>query len=306
MTDLVVCFTPLQAVLIESLKKNNILGDFDVLYCAPRPTEQYLHYFNRLKDISKECVFYDVNKRFPSYIFSLKSVFKGRMYRNVFFANVDNIYIHFVLSFVSFEKIFTFDDGTANIIMSSSFYEDKLPLSKKLLYRLFGRKFNLNKIKSIIDKHYTIYKGYSNLIKNTEYISLDLPFADKINSSTKKISNVNVFLGSVFNDLTDEPYALVSRIEAFISGLDGDVYYIQHPREFGLFFNNLKRLEGFEIAEEKIIKLLVNAEKINLYGFNSSAQINLKDMQGVNNFFLTCELVNVDFRVDYDCSVIEI
>ncbi|MGU5758133.1 glycosyltransferase family 52 [Aeromonas caviae] len=306
MIDLVICFTPLQAVLIESLRKNNILDDFDVLYCVPRPTEQYLHYFSRLRDISKECIFFDVNKRFPSYVFSLKRIFKGRVYRNVFFANVDNIYIHFILSLVSFDKVFTFDDGTANIITSSSFYEDRLPLSKKILYRLFGRNFDLSKTKSIIDKHYTIYKEFSNLIENTEHLSLNLPFEDKYNNYTESMSNINVFLGSVFNDLTDEPHALVSRIEAFISGLDGDVYYIPHPREFGLFFKNLKRLDGFEIAEEKIIKLLITAERINLYGFNSSAQINLKDVQGINNFFLTCELVNVDFRVDYDCSVIEI
>ncbi|MDR8330442.1 polysaccharide biosynthesis protein, partial [Acinetobacter baumannii] len=70
---------------------------------------------------------------------------------------------------------------------------------KDILFKLMGVEFNLNKIKKISRKHYTIYKGIQNIVEQTEYISIIEKKEDNRNISVDQ--EIKIFLGQPLKDI---------------------------------------------------------------------------------------------------------
>ncbi|MFX5344515.1 glycosyltransferase family 52, partial [Acinetobacter baumannii] len=78
---------------------------------------------------------------------------------------IDNKYTHKILSTVNFKNLYTYDDGAANVVKNSIYFKQTfMSKLKDILFKLMGVEFNLNKIKKISRKHYTIYKGIQNIV----------------------------------------------------------------------------------------------------------------------------------------------
>ncbi|QGU42289.1 glycosyltransferase family 52 [Escherichia coli] len=279
--DLVICNTPLQVLQIENLLKLGILkkNNFELIFFVYNETEKLTYYYNRLKKMSSNSIYYKY-KKFPFYVYDLKKIFKGKIYNSIYTASIDNKLNHYILSFSIFKGLYTIDDGTANIWRNSSYYVENKNMIKSLLHYSLGCKFDLVKTKEKIKKHYTIYKDQPNIIENTIY--------NEMFTSTKKSNftskSINIFLGTVYEEVTLKKEDLIHTLDSFLS--QRNFYYIPHPRDNEHYFKNVLYIESEKISEEIISNMLDEYCNINLYGFGSSVQFNLLHIDGINNFQL--------------------
>ncbi|WP_279145530.1 glycosyltransferase family 52 [Photobacterium carnosum] len=299
--DLAICSTPLHLIQIINLIKCEKIDKCDVFfYCEY--SEQMKYYVDEIKkNIKGECVFYNVDRRFPFYSFYLKKKFKKRKYNTVYLANIDSIYCHFILSYIRFEKLNTIDDGTLNLVYDGIFYNDKRCWYEKLIYGFFGCKYTLKKTKNTINKHYSLYK-LPNISSNVESVKL---FSDIVLSTkTKKAKEINILLGTVFENLSKNSDFLIKQIEKFIE--NKKFLYIKHPREKTNVIKGVSYIEGLDIAEDKIIRLLDEYSTINIYGFNSTTQLNLSNVENINNFVFLSEYISIQYDFEYDYKIISL
>ncbi len=285
--DLVICNTPFQILQVQNLVEKGIIVNFELFYFCSRKTEQIDYYFKLLKDSANKATLYVSDKKFPYHILNMRKIFKGKRYQNIYSASVDSVYTHSILSFTEFSDFYSFDDGSANLIDTSCYYIDQRNNFKKILFKLFGCHYDLKKTKSSIKNHFTIYKNLKNITSNTIEVDFDFYSNNSIGSNINKKPVANVLLGTVFDEMTlnrEDKQELIKKISLFIK--DKNFYYIPHPRDFIHYFDGVKYIDGLEIAESKILYLLSEYECVNLYGFNSSVQINLRFEQGVKVYYI--------------------
>ncbi|MGE6107299.1 glycosyltransferase family 52 [Aeromonas sobria] len=292
--DLVICNTPFQVLQIQNMIDKGIINEFELFYFSSKKTDQMNFYFDLLKKRACKSTFYISNKKFPYHILDMRRVFKGRRYRNIYSASVDSVYTHSILSFSHFLNFFSFDDGSANLIENSAYYVDQRSCLKKNLFKLLGCCYDLEKTKMAINCHYTIYKNRENIVSNRVEVEFEFFSRNNIVTITNKKPVANVLLGPVFHELSlsnSDKKSLIKKLSALVKG--ENCYYIPHPRETEFHFEYAKCIEGLEIAESKILSLLNEYDYINVYGFNSSVQINLSSHHDIRNILLdTSSMLN--------------
>lgn len=295
--NLVICSTPLHLLEVESLARINEITDFE-LFCYSNETPQIKYYFDKLNNYTIKSTNYIVGKSFPGYVIDLYFLFYNKEYENVYFASVDNVFIHFILSFIKFKKIITFDDGNANVIHNSMLYIDDRKWFKKILYKLFFCNYDLNKTLKLISKHYSIYSTDINISSNIVNFKLDFNVIKKC-GDLNKLEVANVFLGTVYNDATTNIDKFMTDLGCFLKATD--FFYIPHPRDNKKYFSNVTYLDGVEIAEHKIISLLSKYKRVNVFGFNSSAQLNIDHIDNINNYVLKSTEISehLDFELEH-------
>lgn len=283
--DLVICSTPLHIIQIASLIERKIVHEFEFVYFSKNDTKQVRFYFEKIKHKSTLSLLLINNKKFPFYLNFLRNNFKNKSYESVFFAGVDSPFVHMILSCISFKDIITIDDGAANINKEGHYYSDQRSLAHKMIYFLYGIKYNLKKVKNNIAVHYTIYPNHENITQKTKpnFLFNNRNENDILGNHIK--GTANILLGTVYEDVSDKVESLTLEIRNFFTSniFNGDVFYIPHPRDTSNDFEFLRVIDGLEIAEDKIINLLSFYKTINIYGFSSSAQINMME-----NSRITC------------------
>ncbi|MGO2337388.1 glycosyltransferase family 52 [Providencia heimbachae] len=285
--DLVICNTPLQVMQIEQLIADGVIkkNNFQLIFFVYNETEKLIYYYDRLSKLTNNNIYYKY-QRFPFYVFTLRSEFKKKSYNNVYTASIDNKLVHYILSFVKFNSLYTIDDGTANIWRNSIYYIKRKNFLKSSLHFIFGCKFNLQKTKESIKLHYTIYQGVPNIIENTSYNNI---FPYKRKQGLMKKEEINIFLGTVYSEVTCDKDKLLSYLEAFFK--NKEFYYITHPRDNSHYFKNVSYIENHKVSEEIIARLLEEYNTVNIYGFGSSVQFNLAYVDGVNNYQLISSIL---------------
>lgn len=287
--NLLICQTPFQLILGRA-----ILGDrtdYEILIVLERnfnknKIENYTRYFKE-KKININYLMIN-NKGFGS-IKSLMDILpylkKRSMmkYDAIYFASIHNLYIHYILSFVSFNKLITFDDGTGNINKSGIFYINKSNFKNKIIRFIFGIKFDLNIIKSIIEYHYTIYRNIDNIVENCKYINI-FKNEDNINTlENKNSTKISIFIGQPLENICTK--INYNRVNDFINKKKVNFYY-PHPREICNLQCN--KVVTPLVAEEYILNLLRDNPNlcIDVYGFFSSVMFNIISVTRVNVFAL--------------------
>ncbi|MDY3360867.1 MAG: glycosyltransferase family 52, partial [Clostridium celatum] len=167
-------------------------------------------------------------------------------YKSIFLANLENIWIQTLLSrFISDSDIYTFDDGTANITEGSYLYkEEDIVGLRKFVFRLIGKKVCLELLKNKSKLHFTIYKSFTNIIDNTQLISLYLD-GNEINDYKYNQKESRLFLGQPIYQLDQELY---NKIPQYIKKYKID-YYFPHPREDIGYFNE----DGVKIIHTELV-----------------------------------------------------
>ncbi|MDC5005353.1 glycosyltransferase family 52 protein, partial [Acinetobacter baumannii] len=158
--SLVICLTPLQMIIAEKVVAKQ--PSVDLLVIALNDNNKYKYYFDNFQhpNLKKQYYLFDNNQSIFSKILKVvkfKNFFEiNDYYENVYISSIDNKYIHSILSKVKFDNLYTYDDGTANIIQDSVYFKQSFRSKlKDAVFRLIGINFNLNKIKKIVKKHYT-------------------------------------------------------------------------------------------------------------------------------------------------------
>lgn len=297
--SLIMCATPLQMLIAEKIIKSKPYENFDLITIALSDNLKYKSYFER---VNKRCnfgLYFIANpglKGFVKFIRTLKLNNLDKEYKNLYLASIDSRYFQYLVSKNDKANIFTFDDGTANIIKESSYYLDsKPPLWKRIIWRSFGVKYYIDDIKSMSLTHYTIYNGIPNIIDNTKFLELYNTNKQKQND----IKNVvKIFLGQPLSEISS--HYTKNYITEIIEKIGVDYYY-PHPRETSPLSGNFEVIESSLIFEEYIIQCLTYNPHtiIEIYSFVSSCLLNINQLDRVHTIYIYDEFLYNKFNKFY-------
>lgn len=314
MRDIFLCRTPLQAVYVETIIKKNG-KESDVVFLKPVNSsfQDYAIYnLTKLEKVSNIYVFnlFTRKNKFLGLlehlyvIFSILIRFYGKSYDSVYIASIDCLPFQILLNYLKVIKIFTYDDGSANINKKSSYYKsDDYSLPMRIISSIFLNKTTKKTIVNQSLKHYTMFKG-ENIIRNTECIFDDIVLTRHNNKDVRKEGKVVVFLGTVFSDLKLYTTSMASKIEFHYHYVD---FYYPHPRDNEKIFTS-KRVDDFRISELKLLDLRTCYDHVHVIGFPSSTILHLKDSDGFTFDVFYLEGISFDYSIlsSHNISIIEL
>lgn len=278
--NLIICTTPLQVLIATRIIAKFPQEHFVSVMLVSNINDKQQNYYDKLKKVSKKSYIFDLSKyknKFLYLIFFLYCryiLFFRKNFSKIFLSSIDAVYSQAMLSSQNKDKIklFTFDEGTANIYKNSMFYKDCQSTQGKLIYKLLGNKYSIEEIKKNISLHYTIYEGFDNIINNTEYVSLfNYDKQNIIRGGDKK--EISIFLGQ---PIFDNDFLNIKYISKVIEEL-GIEFYFPHPRET-FKIDGVKYIDTNLIFEEYFINEIlptITSCKYKIYTFFSSGLLNL-------------------------------
>ncbi|QIM62296.1 hypothetical protein A1D29_02695 [Pasteurellaceae bacterium Orientalotternb1] len=301
--NLIICRTPLQSLIAERIIRLKKEEKFFLLYVVDIDNEKQRYYYNKLSG-KVSCSEYIVLREYGMLSFykffnclKLLCFFRKNFqyFDLVCFANLNDVYIWFILSRIKFNYIETFDDGSANIFYDGDYYtEYKMTPIRMVFFYFLRLKFSMKKIKELSMRHYTIYPNLRNVIDNTYPIYLFEEITSL--SNRKRFDEISIFLGQplIFNGI-DYTKEIFDKVREYI---DFD-YYFPHPRETETHRLGINLIESNFIFEDYVIQLLLHesCEKYNVYTFFSSAILNLTQVNHIN-----CNVIRVKGTIldEYD------
>ena len=161
---------------IIELNPNEIF-DF-VLMPGAKMNDKFKYYFNKLSEKTSQSFYYELDGvsglkkiyKFYDFIKVFKSNFKITEYNKYYIASIDNKFFQAILSKRKRDsKIYTFDDGVANIYKESIYYVSHNDFIRDFFWNSMGVTCNMDDIKKNTELHYTIYKNFANIVKDTKF-----------------------------------------------------------------------------------------------------------------------------------------
>ncbi|MGR6979845.1 glycosyltransferase family 52 [Testudinibacter sp. P27/CKL/0425] len=245
--------------------------------------EKYRYYYNKVSSLcshSKFLLLPEYTKKDRFKIILSSKLPKEFLYEKVFFASINKLAIHYILSKnKGINDIFTFDDGTANIIETSFFHKketNSFSLSKWIIKTLFRIKFSQSKVLESIKAHYTIYPEHKNISKNLIPLKL---IEDNIYKKTPHKNNqkLSILIGQPIFNSPDKNIELINKC---ISKFKIQ-FYFPHPREI-YKIEKVTYIKTKYIFEDWVIKNIETFSEIDIYTFFSSAAINISKVKNTN------------------------
>lgn len=279
--SLIMCVTPLQMIIAEKIIQLNPKEDFDLLVIALSDNDKYRYYYDRLKNICVTSMYYTTEKGmkgFLNYIRKLNKTKLDKKYQSLYLASIDSRHFQYILSRNKKANIYTFDDGTANIILQSLYYANSKPkLFKRMVWRGFGIKHYMEDIKKLSSLHYTIYKDVPNIIEKTQFVKL---YGEYKSSSTPVTRVVKIYLGQPLEEISiDFNSQYVAEIIAKL-GID---FYYPHPREKVIPKGGFNIITNQLVFEDYIVSYLEDNPEVmvEVYSFISSAMLNIASLDRI-------------------------
>jgi len=236
------------------------------------------YYLKRMKKKSN-IHYFNLGKNRISNIFRLslyiKRVFKKK-FDAIFLASIDNSYYHYLLSRLCYDRIFTFDDGIANIIENGPYESKKDSLVLNLFRFFLFVRVTLEYIKENSSLHYTIYKD-KNIFAKTYYIRLfdEIGGGEVIDVNRK----VKIFLGQpIYEHDAEKSKEINQRVVMKLE----DCKYYPHPRD-SFFLTDVDVIESQLIFEEYLLVALKENRdtEFEIYSFFSTVLVNLRSVERV-------------------------
>lgn len=290
MQNLIICTTPLQMMIADKIIELKPDESFDLLVIAQQDNEKYEYYFNQIKKNCINSMYYPLRQGIRGFSEFLLRIYLKKLNKNydsVYLSSIDSSYCKFILSRNKSSKVFTFDDGTANISESSTYYTEKSTrLAKRLAYSIFNINESMGSIKDRSLLHYTIYKNIPNIIEDTYYINLFESQKNNSTNSTKNLKEVNIFLGQPYGEVPSS-YSEESLVKLLEEKLYINLYF-PHPRETSPPTGKYKLVRTNLIFEDYIRSYLKDHEnvQINVFTFISSAILNLEGYNRVETNYI--------------------
>lgn len=302
---LVICYTPLHALIVERLIKLKVIDDYYLLYICFSDNIKHRHYYDRIKK-EGQSEFLILKHSIINDAFKI-NLFKKHLPSNIEFStlivgNLKHVYSRFIAWLLSINDFMTFDDGSGNISGSGYLYDMKEHPISSVFFNAISPSFLYKECVKQIGVHYSLYDQinvYSEYCSNVNKLALFE--ASPLCARPKMQPAINVYLGNSFSEdnLTSSEYENEFDISV-VNRYHIDLY-LPHPRRV-----NLTHVEGKTqikheetlISEEVILNLLASYEEVYVYGCYSSVLFNLVSISGVN-------LVNLHIEVDKPVSVLE-
>lgn len=311
---LFLCKTPLQAIIILRIIELLNIKEYDVVYLTKNNTSTDQNYFKKIS--SNSCNYYyifshKVGKGFNTVIdifeiIRLSNSLISDLYQDIYVASFDNLIFRYILKNNPSAKIKSFDDGTANITPSSSYFNYDKRKRTILLNKLLSIP-DTKKVKQLIEKHYTIYNGFNNIVDEDKLVLIPL---FQFNNAIKRPENakdLTVFIGQPFHEYLNENE--IKKVQNWLSSIHID-YYIKHPREDKPIVSNTSYLDTKSLIAEEAIWKLSNKNRVTIVSGYSTVLFNM-NIPGINRIYLSAsnhpdEKVRVALIERINCRVIKV
>ncbi|MGX2975268.1 glycosyltransferase family 52 [Ursidibacter arcticus] len=301
MKNLIICHTPLQTMIARKIVELYPDTEFDFIMFSSVVNDKIIFYFEQLE--RKCCVskFFHLKGGLDFFLLLIKNrLFINSIYDKVFFASIDSLFIHTILSSIKFREIITFDDGTANFMKNSIFYVSHKSIKETIVRFVLLIKYDMNCIKNISKLHYTIY-NMENIIANTYQIPL---LEDKnVLCNSKSFSNrrIKILLGQPLYENIEENKELFQKI---MNKYDLD-FYFPHPRE-KYFIDNVSYIYTNMIFEDYICSLFYDYSSIDVFTVCSSAALNVINIPNVNvySIFIPNNESNIEYMKKLGANIL--
>lgn len=297
--NLIVCMTPLQALIAEKIVENSEVESYDLLYITYYNFEKNIYYYEKIKNKFKNANFIKLNKNFFAFLeFVMKSfiIYKVK-YNVVYIATLHDKYCQFIAAKYKYKNLKTFDDGFGNIYPNGTFYGgEKTGLLKDIFFNKLGLGYSVEKIKKLTTEHITIYRNMKNISEKTKYISLYNKDEILLDGRGEEFS---FFLGQPLYEINqkyDNDY-----INNLLKKINID-YYMSHPAENYLICSSVNKIKTNLVFEDYLKDFILNKNVGNIvvYSLFSSVLFNLKDIKGIKVVSIyNDELIN-DFSDVYE------
>lgn len=288
--NLYICLTPLQILIANKLIELK-QEPSDVLILTYNLNEKYDYYVDVISSNSNINQVSTIKIEDNTFYKKLNTLKKIRQwcgvnnYNTVSLASIDNFFMHAVLTYSQAEEIYTFDDGTANIVPTSSYFIKKDSFINKCVKFFLGIKWDLYSIKQQLKKHYTIYHNMKNIVDEGRLEYIDVFSIDTLVLNEQNKNEIYMYLGQPFKNkmVSVDTYKKLKEIYP-------DIQYYPHPREdisdLYLEIRENDVLQSNIIIEDYVSSLLKKGYVVQLFTVCSSAGFNLYNTKGVDVFFI--------------------
>ena len=231
-TVLFLCRTPLQARICLKIIETENIQKADVFYYTQHDSESDRLYYSRLQQVGGHTQYVHLsNDRYGviNYIiayFLADKRFKKLQYKSIYLASIDAMLFRAFLKIHNGAHVFTFDDGTSNIVRNCAISYHVEDRGRTAIIRRLARMQTRRQIKDKSLRHYSIYKEFENICPPERTVHLDIfPPSPVAVDCTQEM---RFFIGQPFEEYLNE--AQIRRLQAFLKIQKFD-YYIKHPRE---------------------------------------------------------------------------
>ncbi|WP_268875297.1 glycosyltransferase family 52 [Canicola haemoglobinophilus] len=249
------------------------------LMISPINNKKYRHYYSLLEQVCDDSLFLYRNQKlfswFSSYV-KIRVFLRNKTIKNIYISNINDELIHMIVDLFNDASVYTFDDGTANILKTSSFYYRDVRFISYMLRRILGIKTTMHTIRNKSKLHYTIYPNISNIIDRTFPIKLFNEIEVKKKSILIDRKALRIFLGQPFYCSDKKNLDLISKL---VKDLNID-FYVPHPRE-NYFIKDIKYIDS-ELIFEDIFERYFLGQQCIIYTFFSSAILSLLEVKNVS------------------------
>jgi hypothetical protein len=171
------------------------------------------------------------------FLYFLYLLYRSRIRENrVYFANINWFPFALALKFCPGQRIFTFDDGSANIQQRDTSYLSQASSNRPGLAGWLARRIFPNGcaafVREHIERHCTIYPGLANIVPDSKIDTVQIDWEDLVNDSDRRDLPEGIrriFLGSVYSELLRPSGAVTEKeVNEMLQWAD---LYIPHPRD---------------------------------------------------------------------------
>lgn len=300
--NLFICMTPLQMLIAEKIIKRKSLQNCILVAVAYSDNPKFRYYYSQLGKLCEKSYFFLVNNR--TLFDRIKVMFRLKMFllklnkvnfSGCYLASIDCSYIQLLTSGIKTEKIYTFDDGTVNLISNGIYYKNRsYSLAEKCFRILFSIHDTVESYRKKSMLHYTIFNNTSNIIDDKEYISLINDTCSEQTQSMKK--TVKIFVGQPLFEIKVKKETLLTFFKR-----EKINYYYPHPREIEKF-ENITYLTSDKIFEDYIVDYLQQnpTYTLEIYTFFSTVILTVKDIKGVSIIPCYTDEIDPKYHSVYD------
>lgn len=176
LANLIICLTPLQALIAQRLITQYTPPSFDLLMLCYEDTDnaKFRHYFQVASRRCRRADYALIPQNKWRRELTLHRLLNGldKQYATAFAASIDNPNVQYVLNKIRFAALETFDDGTGNLIPGSMLYRNSGNRRRQLMNRLRGIRRQTEELRRLSQRHHTLYPGQPNIAAPT--VPLDL------------------------------------------------------------------------------------------------------------------------------------
>lgn len=270
---LILLRTPFQAWLAERVLAEKKISDYDVIYVTRHDSEEDRHYFSYF-EASAERAYYSIVRSSRIDFFQiwqrkreLSRFLKQRHYDVVMLSSIDEFVFSFAASKQRHAKVITFDDGTANYNVGGLYFVQPLSWRGHLSRKLLGVP-TYDLLKSRIALHYTLHPQLPNIVDCSRLRPLKPITVVPTNPEGRVVA---FFIGAPLEVLSKSQRSI---FKDSVRRYKID-YYVKHPREDSLIFDDIPMLQKRgRIAEEAILSA-AQGRPIKIIGWFSTVMFNL-------------------------------